>query len=1191
MAPGTVVWWKHLAVMVVVALANRADKAINMPDLGRRFQLGELYDATTDELVGGGLWPLSIYQNKDYVVEVPAKSSNYKFAHSDSNKDKLDLFDLSGELSFKYQSAVTVEVNGAAQFLTNTARSSRHARSSVMYKLQTVKKSINLHDPEVRSKMFKENIPPQATHVVSSVVYGGNLVATYEQKADDTEDLSNMKGMLEAKIKLTMIDISAKIDLTMNTENRVTSKDTSVYIFGDILPGVKDDGSVVSVPLDPEGVVDFMASAHIETVESGGVPVWITLTPIKWLITDLDRMVHELSNDIISQASDTRAEFDEGMQIINDLADEDNRGFLAWTWEVEAFRAEFEVFEVEYKTNLSAQLINFRRGDSEISAISDILNNFKNSKFTLPLVRKFSETQFDRLISLREMVSGIEAEGGVQMAKRFSEYMAKTFSSDYDAVIALVLAGMNPSQDRTSMTALRRFYAFAKRNLITEAGYAHHCIQSVKDENVGLTCMENYKLVIIHFDSFCTQFCDSQYCGSQIRSCEDADASAQLDPTDDKEAWCRNPCTRVIAHFKQGPARKADSLLPDILEAPSIISLTDEAVELEPHNQKVVLKVQRPEGDLEILHWRVRITQYKFNDVNEKWIRHESLVETRTDAANVTLAGLTAGEKYIFEVAGVNAVDAGPYSEIYGSRAGTLIAQPMLTIESKINTTNSVKSSSACGLSPFQVQTFDAANEFSAPNWKPWDVSMAVSTLGPNQEKPGVVTFDDGDQMMYCGNLKLDPADKHKLSCSIPCNAISETKTYAIKLWNPSQTTLIAESTLHHLAPSGHSCQEFQQGSLFCDVHQDSPQWGCVKRAPGDNECSNCYDAQTELTYYGSHTCSGNKCQMGKKWCNKKSTVNNGCITDPCASDSCDPESVQVSLETGEEMCALPCHFTTMSGSIHVLQDGKAVSKLLPNRAANITCAAGFHHVGSNSHLEYQCVNNVQEDHYDLEDPTALGGNIPVCEINHCVCSNGVATSGIDCASDGETKCTSDCDDGYRLSGGVCQQTCAAYTCPAHYVTISAQSSSTSVSDSKCCQQTCAKHPCPTGYVANSEQSGSTLISDSSCCSAKCGSLNCGRARGGWTGRSGVENDVCSGYECKKSECCDEVLDYNNYIFDCTTTGTGFFTYDASALTKAQLDFAAETWPGLGPEYWACAQGCSGTCIQRSTYGVMANVG
>eukprot|EP00931_Biecheleriopsis_adriatica_P018465 TRINITY_DN12938_c0_g4_i1.p1 TRINITY_DN12938_c0_g4~~TRINITY_DN12938_c0_g4_i1.p1 ORF type:complete len:883 (-),score=131.57 TRINITY_DN12938_c0_g4_i1:188-2446(-) len=602
--------------------------------------------------------------------------------------------------------------------------------------------------------------------------------------------------------------------------------------------------------------------------------------------------------------------------------------------------------------------------------------------------------------------------------------------------------------------------------------------------------MENYKLIIIHFDSFCTQFCDAQYCGSQIRSCEDAEASAKLDPTDDKEAWCQNPCTRVLAHFKQGPARKADSLLPDILEAPIIASLVDDAVEPEPHNQRIILQMQAPESDVQVLYWRVRVSKFKYNDHLEQWLRHESIVESKSNSVNITLTGLTAGETYLFEVAGVNAADAGPYSEIYGSRSGVTVAHPILTIKSK---TETISSALSCGLSPFQSATLDTA-VYRAPNWKSWDVSMAISTLGPNEDEPSFVTFDDGDQVMHCANLQLDPVDKRNLSCTIPCNAINTTKAYAIKVWNPSQSMLLAESVLHHVAASSQSCHDYEQGSVFCDVAPESPQWGCVPRGSGSDFCSNCFDAVAPQTYYGAQKCSGNRCPEGTKWCNKTNALrdNSGCISDACASESCDLESVEVLTGSGQAaLCALPCRFK-VSYFVQVLLLGQAVNKLLPNEAANITCAPGYYAVGTTSRFEFHCENSVEETEHDLDDERTFEGKIPQCKMNKCECTSGTGAQGTQCPNNGDAYCTN-CDDGYALSNGECIKTCARFDCTQFegYIKRSTKLQSTDLSKSTCCQQTCAAWPCPTNYLANEAAAESPSVSNENCCLRTCADYGC----------------------------------------------------------------------------------------------------
>ena len=52
----------------------------------------------------------------------------------------------------------------------------------------------------------------------------------------------------------------------------------------------------------------------------------------------------------------------------------------------------------------------------------------------------------------------------------------------------------------------------------------------------------------------------------------------------------------------------------------------------------------------------------------------------------------------------------------------------------------------------------------------------------------------------------------------------------------------------------------------------------------------------------------------------------------------------------------------------------------------------------------------------------------------------------------------------------------------------------------------------------------------------------------------------------------------NKYIYDCDDPNTSFTTYNYDTLSQRQKEKAREKWPGKGPSYYACVQGCSGVC-------------
>lgn len=66
---------------------NLADESITAQDQGRRFFLGELYDARTSESLGASLWPLSVLDDPRFVRETSAASADYFLTYADTVKD------------------------------------------------------------------------------------------------------------------------------------------------------------------------------------------------------------------------------------------------------------------------------------------------------------------------------------------------------------------------------------------------------------------------------------------------------------------------------------------------------------------------------------------------------------------------------------------------------------------------------------------------------------------------------------------------------------------------------------------------------------------------------------------------------------------------------------------------------------------------------------------------------------------------------------------------------------------------------------------------------------------------------------------------------------------------------------------------------------------------------------------------
>ena len=339
---------------------------------------------------------------------------------------------------------------------------------------------------------------------------------------------------------------------------------------------------------------------------------------------DFQAVARKLTAELLNQAIGIMEDFDQGLRIINDLAAaclssqgfpwfsfgfalelvmvpslincryfcrwpqaRENMGFHAWTWNVELFNRGQKEYQRDFKARLSQALLAYRTLD-QVAEIETVLQEHVSSQYTLDLIRQFREEQTDALQSLLSLVLPLQEEGAT-MATRFSEYIGPTLSLHYDAVVVLVIAGMNPANSRDTISNARRFLAFSRKT-----GPFPHCMKAVRvgPGTSGLEeCVETYKLVVIHFDSFCSQFCNQSFCGAGLRVCSNSSASGSLDFSANRDAWCQNPCTRVVAHYHQGPAISAEDLLPTLPETLSIINISLGLQEQDPTNQRVELQL------------------------------------------------------------------------------------------------------------------------------------------------------------------------------------------------------------------------------------------------------------------------------------------------------------------------------------------------------------------------------------------------------------------------------------------------------------------------------------------------------------------------------------------------------------------------------------------------------------------------
>ena len=215
-----------------------ATNTVEMPCLGRPFELGTLYDCRNDIVTPGmTLWdPETLSYAKGRKIE----NSGFEIITEDSINEKTLHLDVSAGLKLSVLSGL-VKADGSAKFLYDRTKSKSQARVSLRYKSMSRFEQLDMNQlgqgKVQHPNVFDDNI---ATHVVIGVQYGADAVFVFDRQVDSTEKFHDIHGNMKAMISdLPSIDleVGGSADLDIQKKGKMNTDRIQCKFFGDfILP-------------------------------------------------------------------------------------------------------------------------------------------------------------------------------------------------------------------------------------------------------------------------------------------------------------------------------------------------------------------------------------------------------------------------------------------------------------------------------------------------------------------------------------------------------------------------------------------------------------------------------------------------------------------------------------------------------------------------------------------------------------------------------------------------------------------------------------------------------------------------------------------------------------------------------------------------------------------------------------------
>ena len=346
---------------------------LELPCLGRPFQLGMLYDCRNDSLVPGKtLWNEELL--KDALSETPQPSSEFEIIAEDTTTDKMSSLGVEGNLSLSILGGL-ISVNGSAKYVEDHKSSSNHARVTLKYastsKFQqlTMKQlaTSNIQYPEV----FDEGT---ATHVVTGVLFGADAFFIFDREVSQEENYRKVHGDMQVSIKsIPNLQIGGGVGVDIEMKNKQETDKFHCKFYGDLIldsnPSTFQDAVAIYKKLP-------------EYFRNKTVPKKVWLYPLSSLSNKAAQMVREIKVSLVTQAQQITDVFHNMLMKSTDLIKSDVcESFPVIKEQLSLFKEMITEYKTNFMKQLSLILPKIRGGELAEQELADIIMTVYRSPF------------------------------------------------------------------------------------------------------------------------------------------------------------------------------------------------------------------------------------------------------------------------------------------------------------------------------------------------------------------------------------------------------------------------------------------------------------------------------------------------------------------------------------------------------------------------------------------------------------------------------------------------------------------------------------------------------------------------------------------------------------------------------------------------------------------------------------------
>ncbi|XP_030257794.1 uncharacterized protein LOC115572117 [Sparus aurata] len=378
-----------------------ANRTIEMPALGRPFNLGMLYDCRNEKFIPG----MTLWDHDDLVKHVGERPQNYngvKIDASESIQDKCSALNVEGSVKASLFCGL-LSVGGSAKYLHDYKTYKNQARVTLEYEAYTKFQELsmdhlgkcNVKHPDI----FEKGL---ATHVVTGILYGAKAFFVFEREVSNDESQQQCEGKLTEII--TKIPLFAgKGSLNKKDKDKQRDDKFSCKFHGDFL--------LDKTPVSFQDAIQVYQSLPKLLGANGenAIPVKVWLMPLISFDSSAAKLAHEESSVFIEEMQAVLEDLREAQMRCNDALRTAAQQGPGSGKKIKTFKDMCSKFKKEFQQNVAKKLPAIRRGEEEEEAVlKEIQEKRRSSPFNSKNLKQWLDCNERETCILNSLTSNMK---------------------------------------------------------------------------------------------------------------------------------------------------------------------------------------------------------------------------------------------------------------------------------------------------------------------------------------------------------------------------------------------------------------------------------------------------------------------------------------------------------------------------------------------------------------------------------------------------------------------------------------------------------------------------------------------------------------------------------------------------------------------------------------------------------------